>query len=465
MRSIPTSLWGKGVSVLLLLVFCLLPFQQVILRKVFRHFSAGIVPEHLSLPAFFSKTVAFFPTDFVVLTVTCIVLYFKRGQWRDFFWGGPSKYLSALLLMMLLSIGGSATSDYALQYIRLFQFALIGMFFHCLRTSLSADAMVSFVRAVAWIICWLSLFECALAFAQFILQHEVGLKFLGERSQKYCAFPMPGGERWIVDRIFHITTDIQQLKRISGTFPHPNIFGGFQFCAILSTFYLFFVQTKKQWQTFLLFAVFLQVVTLMFSFSRAAMIAVVLSSVTLFYLQFRHFPAKRAHIKKLVAFFVGSLIVCVCLLYPQLSSRGGILNYNKQVSGADRERMIYHRVAWEMVKENPLLGVGFNNFQLHTERFAPKDWQVLHSKVHNIFLLFAAETGILGLSCFLLFLSSIMKRALRCLSQEGVFLLAVFAGFLFIGCCDFYLVQSPYGQILFFGASALLCSVSRKHPH
>jgi O-antigen ligase len=63
--------------------------------------------------------------------------------------------------------------------------------------------------------------------------------------------------------------------------------------------------------------------------------------------------------------------------------------------------------AWAMIKAHPLLGVGLNNF---TESMMFFDPSGIMAKlfplvpVHNIYLLIAAETGLLGLAAFLFLL-------------------------------------------------------------
>ncbi len=459
---IPSTAAGKIVSIFLLLVFFLLPFQPKILRHLFKQFSVASIPDHLLLPQFFSKTIAFFPTDLVLLTLTGTILVIYRKKWKEVLWAGPSKFLTLLALIMLLSIGCSISSHYPLQYLQWFQFAMMAMFFHGLRISLSREHCTSFIRAVAWLMCVLGLVECLIGCSQFFLQHEVGLKWLGEKSMKYCTFPLPSGERWIFDRLFHVKTEMTHIKRICGTVANPNVLGGFLFCSLLSSTYLFFTSGNKRCRWFLGGSIVFQIMTLLLSFSRAALLATLLSMTIWFYLQWR----AKVRVKKTLILFLASIMVCGAVFYPSLASRGGIFNYNSQTEEADTERMIYHRIAWKMLKENPVLGVGYNNFQLHTSRFAPSDWPLLHSKVHNIYLLIAAETGILGITCFLLFLLAILREAVKNLySSETMFLFSVVCGLLVIGCCDFYLVQSAFGQGLFLGMTALLYSSRRPVDH
>jgi hypothetical protein len=444
---IPNSSLGKKVSFLIVCIFLILPFQTPILHKTFKKLSLSIIPSALSLPDYFPAKIAFFPSEFLLLALFCVVI---RKRWIAFFWIGPSKYLTLLFSTALISLTLSSTSTYLLLYTRFIEVALILILFNSIRIAFDSDTVIPFIRFLAWIIFAIALFESSIALLQFFSQKSLGLKCVGEFVTQ-SAFYVPGAQRWIFD---HTQRAQEFLLRASGTFPHANIFGGFLFCTLLNTFYLYFTSAHKK---MLLLGIFLQIPALVLSFSRSALIAFCITTLLWFFFQFRY---RRKAVLQLACILFSLAALCLFLLYPQLSARGGIFNYNKLVQGADAERVLYQKIAVDMVKEHPLLGIGLNNFQIESPRFSPEG-ALLASRVHSIYLLLAAETGLIGMSFFLLFLFSILRHA-RCAlqTQEGVFLLMLFAGFLFIGACDFYLFCTPHGQILFFGPAALLYLVA-----
>lgn len=80
-------------------------------------------------------------------------------------------------------------------------------------------------------------------------------------------------------------------------------------------------------------------------------------------------------------------------------------------SEAFTQRLQLAKAAILMIKESPLIGVGLNNFLIRL----PDLWQEpatirLFQPVHNIFLLIAAETGLVGLTIFLWFLILTYRR-------------------------------------------------------
>lgn len=456
---LPTSTFNKTLTWLLLILFAIIPFQKPLLHKALKSFSLSIIPSDLILPSYFSTKMSFFLSDILLVLLLICVMYFNKGRWAEFFWSGPSKYLTLLLITALFSLGASHTSQYLLMYTRFLQVALIAVLFNSIKMTLDRENSGIFLKSLATILFVVSLFESVIALAQYFSQDRVGLSFLGESNRAYFAFHMPGGNTSLLDSLFHIQRKSELLLRSTGTFPHPNIFGGFQFCALLAAFYLYFIQDTKKYKPLLLCAIFLQMLALTISFSRAAFIALFFSTILYFFLQAR-VSEKRKAIKELTFTLLASSAFCLVLFYPQLFARGGIVNYNEIVKSADSERIAYQCVALDMIKERPVLGVGLNNFQIEAPRFFP-DGRVLPSRVHNIYLLFAAETGLIGFCFFLLFLFSILKNIPRCLNtQHGLLLMSLFAGLLFIGACDFYFISTPHGRILFFGIAALLFTAS-----
>ena len=87
--------------------------------------------------------------------------------------------------------------------------------------------------------------------------------------------------------------------------------------------------------------------------------------------------------------------------------------------------------------------------------------------VHNIYLLIAAETGILGLASFLTFLFFIFKKAWEKIKSlaggERIYLysfLFIAYNFLFIGLFDHFLWDLQQGQLLFWMILGIIAGLS-----
>lgn len=458
----------RTLTFLLSLAFVILPFQRRF-HGCIDSWSRKLSLPDFPLPEFFSKKIHLFITDLLFVTLALILFFRFKVTLREFFWKGPSKCLTLLFFTALFSLCFSITSHYTLQYLRLVEFSLTFLFFNsicCLRKKIN---LVSFTHSLAWIFVIFSSIQCTIGIYQYFNQHSLGLTLLGELDMRHFPFHNPEKHRWLFDN----TQSCEFLYRASGTFTHPNILGGFLFCSIVASLYLFMKSEAKSKCALLIGVIFLQVFTLYIVFSRSAILALVLAMSIWGFLQckgilkntgFRSQAFRRFSL--LASAIIVSGLLGLGLFYPQLTARGGIINYNDVTSYADSERIQYLRMAIEMIKEHPLLGIGFNNFQLYEDPIQPNyPGHVFFSKVHNIYLLIASEMGLISGGLFLLFIFLLLKKSWKVIPrpeefQERTFLLSVFWGLLFIGGCDFYLVHTPHGRILFFGFAALLYSLS-----
>jgi O-antigen ligase len=96
-----------------------------------------------------------------------------------------------------------------------------------------------------------------------------------------------------------------------------------------------------------------------------------------------------------------------------------------------------------MFWQNPLLGVGVNNFYNNINLF--KDNVFLIQPVHNIFLLILSETGIIGLVGFLFIL---LKSFLSILKKQNKYLLFSLLAIIFLGMFDHYFLTLQQGQLM-----------------
>jgi O-antigen ligase len=77
------------------------------------------------------------------------------------------------------------------------------------------------------------------------------------------------------------------------------------------------------------------------------------------------------------------------------------------------ERMVNWQTAWAMYEGNPWYGIGLGNFGIRYLDFVPlKGWPNLTGHAHNYYLTLLGETGIVGLSGYLLFLLTAFGAAI-----------------------------------------------------
>ena len=309
-----------------------------------------------------------------------------------------------------------------------------------------------FLKPIGILLIVMGCFQSGLAIFQYFAQENLGLTLLGERGLDTRIVSLDSC-RWIFDTP---GATYKSLYRGMGTFCHPNILGGFLTLALLFNGYLFW-KTRNKW---LLIAYPFQLFALLITYSRAALFAWIISSI--FWLIWMRWRQKQWLIPLACLMFL-SLSLNLSLIYRQISDRGGIVNYNQEVKDSDGERMFYHYSALRIISDNPLKGVGFEQFKLvspccpHTQMLRPGAGT---ANVHNIFLLIAAEMGLPALLLFLVWLFLLAWRILLSTSAEMGLLAAAFGALLFISLCDHYPISLQPGRLLFFGVAGLLASFS-----
>ena len=120
-----------------------------------------------------------------------------------------------------------------------------------------------------------------------------------------------------------------------------------------------------------------------------------------------------------------------------------------------------------MVKDKPLFGVGLRNFVVAMDDYAGERLlPYLHQPVHDIYLLIAAEAGVLALLTFVVFLLNIVRPAFakasagrHAIGEDLILryvLVLTFLGFLAIGFFDHYLWTIQQGELMFWVVLGLM---------
>ena len=250
--------------------------------------------------------------------------------------------------------------------------------------------------------------------------------------------------------------------RSYGTTAHPNILGGFLALGVVSSFYLFLKVKSFISRFFLSFAISLEFFALLITFSRSALLGLFLACVVFFFLEF--FKQKDSSVKRL--FFVTTIgfIVSFTLVSPQMLFRAGLYSggdkqQTKTFKEAESGRILLQNLSYRMFKDSPVLGVGFKNFVIRMDDFLQEEEKskVERQVVHNVSLLILAETGLIGLLPFLIFLFSLVIPLLKSeASYERSALISLFVVLAFVSLCDHYLVLSQTGRMAFFLVMGLI---------
>ncbi len=77
------------------------------------------------------------------------------------------------------------------------------------------------------------------------------------------------------------------------------------------------------------------------------------------------------------------------------------------------ERMAHWQAAWGMINDRPWLGYGAGNYPAAYPHYSLAGWQEPLGHAHNVLLNVTAETGLIGLTAYLLFLSAALWTCWR----------------------------------------------------
>jgi O-antigen ligase len=305
------------------------------------------------------------------------------------------------------------------------------------------------------------LYESLIALAQFLTQSSLSLFYL-------TTYPFLSFGFWLLgERSFNSTTlgiaqavlDGELFLRPYATFPHPNVLAGF--VVVVLTLVLGIrswepasqqvgseASKKKTYHGLfvILYSLFiiLALSTLLITFSRSAWLVGLLVFVGSFLI--RHLKRPK---KALVPLFVHLLFIgfLFSVSYGYIFSRIASLRAEDRLSVSRRIEL--NKTALRMIKTYPFFGVGLGNFIIRLSEFSQsKETIYWLQPVHNIFLLVAAEGGLLSWGVFLWLLFLTYKRLLSQLSIINYQLSITLTSILALGLFDHYWLTLQQSQLL-----------------
>ncbi len=288
-------------------------------------------------------------------------------------------------------------------WIKLVEFGLLG--WYVIKTKPSHSQIAHYLSIAV-------LYSSCIAIVQFMLQHSVGvpLWFLGERT---FSVDTPG--------IARVVLGGKELLRAYGTFPHPNVLGGF--LAVALAFILGVSKRRKMffWATFII-----GVMALILTFSRSAWVVAVLA---ISWQLFRN----RRHI------FILTTTVAILLIGFTFGFSDESVVIRGQLNAA----------AIEIFTSSPVFGVGLGNFLVALPDHIPSRTIYFLQPVHNIYLLLLSEVGLVGV----ITLVWIMRKQIK--------ITAPLIALLLLGLVDHYPATLQQGRLLL----TLFIALSYRAPH
>ena len=384
-----------------------------------------------------------------ILFILILLFWILRKRKQRFFkdslklikFKSPSFWLLAFLIFSLVSL--IQAKNIGLGFYSWFKLLEMIILFFYLKYNFKK--LFSFEK-ISYIFVFSGLFQSFIAIGQYIQQKSLGLKFLAESSLNP---EMAGVAKIIVDGV--------KIIRVYGTFPHPNVLAAFIFICIFFTLYLFFKRNNSfSKKLFLIISYLILTTSLFLTFSRIVIIVFLLLNLIYFILLFKK------HKKQVLIIFLLFLIflfIITYLIWPEVSSRFHVSVGDQAIS----LRLFYSQTSFLIIQEYPLIGIGFGNFVWEIREMLDLLSSWIHQPVHNIYLLIASETGLIGLFLFLMFLYQLFRQFNRKLKNKKHYLLLfIFCAFLFFGLFDHYFWTLQQGQLMFWMILGLIAGYSLK---
>jgi putative inorganic carbon (HCO3(-)) transporter len=232
---------------------------------------------------------------------------------------------------------------------------------------------------------------------QGITKHPLGLSFLGETPQ---LMQQRLGQRLVY--------------RPQGTLSQPNDYAMYLSTAMPFALALLFSRVRRLYKAAAGIVLCVGVLGSVFSLSRGGWIDVVIGIAVVLMLASRRRRLK-IHNSLLIAGAILSILLVLTISRQDLIV-GRLTTDDK---GSAFSRVVLAEGSLVIIQDYPLLGVGLNNYTLFMPQYDRASFQIWQGPavVHNIFLLITAETGLIGLAAFLLFLASLVIQAWRLVSR------------------------------------------------
>jgi len=378
---------------LLLLLLFLLPFQTAyIYREVFEN---GFKVQYATGALYATELLLMMTLIFFIVDA---VVNIKRLRKRIRFRFTRDRLFVAALLITLLygfaSILWAGDKQVAFEHaVVLLEGSVLGLLILVSNTKTST-LIKAFLLGSAVSAC--------IGIAQVIFQQTISSSLLGLSHYDIAAGGtsiVGAGTRWL---------------RAYGTFPHPNIFGGWMAVSLVLSLHLLFSKKIKDVYAYAGIALFFS--GLFLSFSRSAWIAaftvvvfVLVREMKKYYVISRDPSTLRSSTRTRLlgmTFFRVFLLLSTlsffftALFHSLLTSR--VMINNTYETKSVSERVEGYAYAVDYILSNSVLGSGVGNYTLaifsHTHGYPKWDFQ----PVHNVFVLILAEWGIVGLALWLL---------------------------------------------------------------
>lgn len=287
--------------------------------------------------------------------------------------------------------------------------------------------------------------ESVVAIGQYFRQASLGLRVFQES-------PLLVGEPGVAS----ISMFGEKILRGYGLLPHPNILAGFLIFSIFCFFVWYLMGDEKNKLVRILqpAILFILLTGLFMTFSRIPLAVFCLGSFAYFVVLLVKEKELRKRIVALGMLFLVFIFILTAIFWQELTVRFAEITRDQGIG----LRLSYTDFALNLIKENPIIGVGEGNFVWLIKNKVVIYWMA--QPAHNIYLLIAAQNGIPALIIFASFLITTLSSLRRFYREYflglGFFVLTLI--YLILGLVDHYFWTIWQGQIMLYLTLAVLAS-------
>lgn len=235
-----------------------------------------------------------------------------------------------------------------------------------------------------------------------------------------------------------VETGGDRLLRAYGTFPHPNVFGGYLAIALVMLAWLVRFIHDRRTLLLSIIPVALLSATLIVTFSRGAWLGLTIGFLVLIALMlYRHRIAPSRALPIMILGLI-TILSTLAVFHSQVFARVQASGRVEQISVTERTSQ-FGRFDDVFVR-NPILGVGPAAYSFVLSEIDPAGKSWVYQPIHNVFLLMLAELGVTGFAAlfYLLFrVDQVSSKAAK--TAGGMLSLCLGIVFFILGLFDHYL--------------------------
>ncbi|MFH0779613.1 MAG: O-antigen ligase family protein, partial [Parcubacteria group bacterium] len=216
------------------------------------------------------------------------------------------------------------------------------------------------------------------------------------------------------------------IMRSFSTFGHPNYLATYLAMILPFSFYLFFINKKPASRLSYALIILIQFLSLIFTMTRSAWFAVVISLAFFFFSIFKLTKSRKTL----------TILAAAMIIFAIAVGAIGFKRINQPISDSSLSlRLTEWRYASQQILKRPLFGYGPDNYQILSvqRQSTPLELKIdagISDRVHNILLDTAINIGLTGLIIYLLIWVKAVQLWRREFKKNNLISCAIFASLL-----------------------------------